>query len=144
MWNVVQQVQIRTLRKGQAIADRDAQWKLERHRERSEELEDDLRHLSIVCEAMWSILSERLGVTDEELLQRVMNMDEPSTVATPQPSGVHRCHSCGAVLPPRSKRCQMCSAQVTPAIPAARQPPSVPPAGGWDAPPPGGWDPGPR
>ena len=131
MWNVVQQVQIRGLRKGQAMADRDAHWELSRHREKAEELEDDLRHLSMVCEAMWSILSERLDVSEDELLQRVLTMDEPTTVATPQPSQVVRCGSCGAVLPPRAKACQMCSAAVTPAI--ARPTPVV-----------GRWDPGPR
>lgn len=134
MWNVVQQVQIRSLRKGQRIGDQDAQHQIARHRERVDELEDQLEHLSQVCEAMWLILSEQLGVTEQDLMHRVALAEQSRSVVDAAATAPGRCPACAATVPPRAKRCQMCG---TPAVgllppgpPPGAPPPMIPPPGG--------------
>lgn len=134
MWNVVQQVQIRSLRKGQLIGDQAAHHEINRQRENVEELQDQLEHLSLVCEAMWLILSERLGVTEQDLIQRLTLAEQSTSAVDMAAAAPGRCSQCGATVPPRAKRCQMCGAAAVGLLPAGPRadgdPPMIPPPPG--------------
>ena len=70
---------------------------------------DRLDKLTLVCMAVWSLLQERADVTDEELLERVKEIDLRDGVAdgkvTPT---VANCPNCNRVMSPRHKRCLYC------------------------------------
>ena len=75
-------------------------------------LEDRLERLSLVCMAMWSLLQDKTGVTEQELLDRVKALD----LVDGQPDGkatrtVSQCQACGRVMSPRHIACMYCGAE---------------------------------
>ena len=75
----------------------------------NEHLEDRLERLSLVCMAMWSLLQDKTGVTEQQLLERVKTLDlmdgQPDGKAT---RSVSRCQACGRVMSPRHLACMYC------------------------------------
>ncbi|BAM04214.1 hypothetical protein [Phycisphaera mikurensis] len=74
--------------------------------------DDRLDRLSLVCMAMWSLLQEKTGLTEEDLLQRVELLDlmdgEADGKATVR---VRPCPTCDRPLGPRHKKCIYCGAE---------------------------------
>ncbi len=74
--------------------------------------DDRLDRLSLVCMAMWSLLQEKTGLTEDDLLQRVELLDlmdgEADGKATVR---VQPCTSCDRPLGPRHKKCIYCGAE---------------------------------
>ena len=74
--------------------------------------DERLDRLSLVCMAMWSLLQERTGLTEEDLLARVELLDlvdgEADGKATVR---VQPCGACDRPLGPRHKRCIYCGAE---------------------------------
>ncbi len=77
------------------------------------ELHDRIDRLTLAVAAMWSLLEEQ-GMSEEQLIARIRQMDEADGVAdgkmTPQR---HDCTSCGAKVAPGLANCQFCGAEVT-------------------------------
>jgi len=76
-----------------------------------EQLEARLERTLLACEAMWSLLRERLGVTDDELAQRITDID----LSDGQLDGKVRrppatCNACGRTVSPRFPKCMYCGA----------------------------------
>ena len=72
------------------------------------ELEDSVRRLSLLCSAMWSLLKEATGLTDEKLAARIRELEgESKGPAAIRPS-TRRCPNCGKVNEDRRKRCLYC------------------------------------
>jgi hypothetical protein len=62
--------------------------------------------------AMWSILEEKLGVTEAELAERVKQIDlRDGKPDGRTPAQAVSCVSCGRVLPVRQPRCMYCGAE---------------------------------
>jgi len=79
--------------------------------DRLKALEDRLDKLLLVCMAMWSLLQERAELTEEELLEKVKEIDLRDGV----PDGkittkVAKCPKCKRVMSPRHGRCLYCGA----------------------------------
>ena len=74
-------------------------------------LEDRLDRLVLVNMAMWSLLQEKTGLTEQDLMDRVQQVD----LADGQLDGKARkpparCPDCERMMSPRHKRCLYCGA----------------------------------
>lgn len=72
-------------------------------------LEDRLDKLTLVCLAMWSLIREKTGLTEEDLVQHVTEID----LADGQADGkaakrVAKCPKCDRVMATRHKHCMYC------------------------------------
>jgi len=81
----------------------------ERARSKADSVEIRLDRALLTMEAMWTLLRERLQVTDEELAQRIVEVDESDgildgKVRRPPKS----CPHCNKTIPGRFVRCLYC------------------------------------
>jgi len=77
-----------------------------------DELEARLDRLALVTEALWTLLRERVGMTDEELIARVREVDLSDGVLdgkVKHPAST--CPGCGRTLSRRHVRCIYCGAE---------------------------------
>ena len=75
------------------------------------QLEDRMDRLVLVNMALWSLLQEKMGLTEKDLMDRVQQVD----LADGQLDGKARkplakCPDCDRVMSPRHKRCLYCGA----------------------------------
>lgn len=114
IWDIVQQVQISNLQSRATLSDTQSDIRHSVSRDRDEDLREDMERMALVIEAMWSILSERLGVTVDELAARINAIDladgRADGMRTPAP---RTCPQCAAKVPADRETCQFCGA-VTP------------------------------
>jgi hypothetical protein len=73
------------------------------------ELEARLDRTVLACEAMWTILRDKLGVTDEQLIERINDVD----LSDGQLDGKVRktpasCPSCGRTISRKFPKCMYC------------------------------------
>lgn len=72
-------------------------------------LEDRLERLSLVCMAMWSLLQDKTGVTEKDLLERVRTLDLMDGVADSKATrSVAKCEKCRRTMSNRHRRCLYC------------------------------------
>ena len=76
-----------------------------------QELQDRLDRLALICMGLWELLKERTDLTEEELLEKVRQLDlmdgrEDGKVRRK----VQRCQKCERVMSRRHKRCLYCGA----------------------------------
>jgi len=86
-----------------------------RHASRTAEtLEARVERLALVCEAMWTLLRDKAGVTEEELIDRVMTIDlsDGTLDNKAQRKHVRKCHKCKRPVGKRFDRCMYCGAPV--------------------------------
>ena len=73
------------------------------------ELESRLERTLLACEAMWTILRDKLGVTDEQLVERINEVDlsdgklDGKVRKTPV-----SCPRCGRTISPKFPKCMYC------------------------------------
>jgi hypothetical protein len=117
MWNLVQQLQIDSLRKRQSSGESRSDSLEARLRWRDAGLDDKLEHLLLVSEAMWELLSERAGVTEAELAAKILEIDArdgkvDGKHGVSEDAPLVHCASCQAVVPRGMLKCQFCGADV--------------------------------
>jgi ribosomal protein S27AE len=93
------------------VGDRTARSNAERARLDTAQLQDRVDRLSLICLAMWSLIEEKTGLTQEDLARRVEEIDLQDGL----PDGkvtrtVRKCDRCGRTLSPRHNRCMYCGA----------------------------------
>lgn len=98
---------------GSHVAAVQAGAKADRAQTAAQNLEDRLERALMTMEAMWNLLSERLGVTDEELQERMVELDLcdghlDGRVRRP----VLECAACKRRVPRRFHQCMYCGADV--------------------------------
>ena len=85
----------------------------DRAHSKADSLEMRLERALLTMEAMWTILRDRMGVTDEELAARILELDESDGMLDGK---VRRqpleCTSCSRTIPTRFARCLYCGAAV--------------------------------
>ena len=90
-----------------------AEAKAGRAQRSAEELETRFERALLTMEAMWSLLRDRMGVTDEELVERIVDIDLTDGVLDGK---VRRpaldCPQCNKKIPRRFARCMYCGADV--------------------------------
>jgi len=82
---------------------------VEEGRRQLQDLEQRLSKLTLICLALWSLVQEKTGLKEEDLLERVQQIDlldgtEDGRV-TPQ---IAKCSQCGRVMNPRHRKCIYC------------------------------------
>jgi ribosomal protein S27AE len=76
-----------------------------------EELQDRLEKLSLVSLAMWSLLQEKTGLTEQDLMDRVRAIDLADGVEDGKVTQtVSKCVKCGRTMSPRHRKCLYCGA----------------------------------
>jgi hypothetical protein len=97
--------------RAQARAD-DAAWAAKRGEDRLAALESRIDALVLASVAMWSMLEEKLGVTEPELSARMREIDLRDGKLDGKLAGmVSACPSCGRVMSVRHPRCVYCGAE---------------------------------
>ncbi len=76
-------------------------------------LESRVERMLLTCEAMWTLLRDKLGVTDEELVRRVNDLD----LSDGRLDGKVRkapvaCPSCGRAMSKKFPKCMYCGQAV--------------------------------
>jgi len=89
-----------------------AEVKAERARNDVQHVEQRLDRLVLANMALWSLLQEKTGLSEQDLLDRVQQID----LADGQTDGKARkppakCPECGRMMSPRHKRCLYCGAE---------------------------------
>jgi hypothetical protein len=109
LWDFVQQRQIRSTARTADSAQREA----ERAADELADLAATVERLSLTCRAMWELLRERAGVTDEELLDKVRELDlrdgQLDGRAAPAPLA---CSSCARANNARRRTCLYCGCEL--------------------------------
>lgn len=74
----------------------------------------DIERLLMICEALWSMIREQHGYTDEELYRRVTQIDmrDGRLDGRVAPSPPAKCPHCGHVLAKRRPVCLFCGKPV--------------------------------
>jgi hypothetical protein len=76
-------------------------------------LEARLERLALITEALWTLLRERVGMTDEQLLERIREVDLSDGVLDGKVRrGTSECPACQRVLSKRHSHCLYCGAEV--------------------------------
>jgi hypothetical protein len=87
---------------------------VERARSKADSVEQRLDRALVTMEAMWTLLRERLQVTDEELAKRIVEVDESDGILDGK---VRRppviCPHCKKTIPSHFLRCLYCGEVVT-------------------------------
>lgn len=97
----------------QAAAASQAQSSARSAQESMRHLEQRLERLTLVCEAMWSLLQEHTQLSEQDLLHRLDEMQQKhsqSNQTEPANSNEQRpaCDNCGRTLNPRHDKCLYC------------------------------------
>jgi hypothetical protein len=73
------------------------------------DLEKRTDRLGLVCQALWELLRERTGMTEDEVLQRMHEIDLRDGVEDGRISGTKvQCESCGSTCNSAAARCIYC------------------------------------
>lgn len=92
----------------EAAADQSTH-KAERAAERIEDVQERIDKLSLLNYALWSLLQERIGVTEAELLARVQELDmKDGKLDGRVSSGIINCKDCNRPLSQRHRKCLYC------------------------------------
>ena len=82
-------------------------------RRRVEELESRLDRSMLACEAMWTLLRDKLGVTDIELIDRIHEIDlSDGQLDGKVRRGAVSCPKCSRTISPRFPKCMYCGQPV--------------------------------
>src|SRR5262245_4994050 len=72
-------------------------------------LRDRLDRMALLSLAMWTLAREKLGITDQELAERVQQLDlSDGKLDGKIAPGVSECPKCHRMLSPRHNRCIYC------------------------------------
>ncbi|MHC4550933.1 MAG: hypothetical protein ACYTEZ_19435 [Planctomycetota bacterium] len=94
-------------------ADRGGSAAADRARAKADTLELRLERAFLTLEALWSLLRDRLGVTDEELGRRIVELDESDGMLDGKVRRAPtQCPGCQRTTPTRFPRCLYCGAAV--------------------------------
>ena len=77
-------------------------------------IDDRTDRLVMLCEAMWELLSETTDLTEEDLQDRFIEIDERDGRKNFRRQRVAHGCECGAKVPPVRVSCQFCGAPSTP------------------------------
>ena len=108
LWDLYQQAQIRNLQRRNVMADTVDAYRHATHKVKTEALEERLDHLTVVCEALWTLLHEKLGLSDEQLVAAVAKLLEEHAAEETVGSVPERCPGCNAALNRDLDHCQFC------------------------------------
>ena len=83
---------------------------LEGLRDRNEQLERRLEKLSLVCQALWTLVRDKTGVNDDDLARRIQELDLRDGRLDGKAAQAVVCGACGRHYSKRRTRCLYCEA----------------------------------
>jgi ribosomal protein S27AE len=118
LWDLYQERRINDAQEGANFAAR----KATDFQERVRGLEDRLDRMLLQNMAMWSLLRDAMGVTDQDLINRVQQLDLADGVADGKVTrgGPTTCPRCQRTFSPRHRRCLYCGQEVSATTPFDR------------------------
>jgi hypothetical protein len=109
IWDLFQQHQI--LETGDQV--RDAQQKVTSTQGDLADLTDRVERLSLVCQAMWELLSQHTKITNNELMRKVVEVDtRDGRVDGKIAPRVIQCPKCKNNVNTRHPRCVVCGSTI--------------------------------
>jgi hypothetical protein len=109
MWDMHQ---IDRLAEAQSDASR-AKDEVATYKNRIRDLEFSLNRMALVSQAMWELLSSRLGIAESELLARMSEIDLRDGVADGRMTAkVTNCSDCGRPVNTKRARCIYCGTAI--------------------------------
>ena len=112
LWDLHQQRRINDV-EGKAA---DASRRVTDYQQRVREVEDHIDRLALVNQAVWALVKDRLGLTEDMLMKKMREIDLLDGVedgkVTRRPND---CPSCQRPLSQRHKRCMYCGHEIKPA-----------------------------
>ena len=109
IWNVVQQCQINKLNKTFGAAKDVVAQDQAGMQSAVGQVEERLDHLALICRAMFEILKEKGGVSDQDLVRKIAEVDLRDGQADGKMTAKAKpCPSCGSMMSPRFNRCLFC------------------------------------
>jgi hypothetical protein len=73
------------------------------------EAENDLARMKLACAAVWELVKEKIGLTEDDLIAKMAILDAKDGVADGKLTrGVRKCASCGRTLPAKQYKCMYC------------------------------------
>ena len=109
-WNIFQSLQIRST---QTVAD-DASYKSRRNEKDIALLEEKIDALSLACHAMWELLKEKNGVTNELLDSKIQELDlKDGKLDGKLALNIKNCPECGHKINKRHTNCFYCGADIS-------------------------------
>jgi len=76
-------------------------------------LEENLAKALMICEALWELLSERTGATQEELQAKLRDVDlRDGKLDGKNQRAARDCPACGRTVGPRRTLCMYCGHQI--------------------------------
>jgi hypothetical protein len=80
---------------------------------RANDAERRIDQLTLICCAMWDLLREKTGLTEQDLIERVALWDAKDGTADGKLSrGPTKCAKCNRTVLPRHQKCMYCGAAV--------------------------------
>ncbi len=102
---------MRNASQAEATAARSAS-KASQAQRRVAEMDGRLERLTLLCTAMWELLSERFEITDEDLAEKVYEVDmRDGRLDGKVGKEIKKCGNCGRTMNPRHASCLYCGAQ---------------------------------
>jgi hypothetical protein len=81
--------------------------------DRMRELEFTVNRMALACQAMWELLRARSGITDDELLAKMHEVDLRDGIEDGRmTTKIIHCAKCGRPSNTRNARCMYCGAQL--------------------------------
>ena len=109
LWNVIQEVEIQQLRSDRVLAETNEAGRDVTLTERAYQAEDRFEKLLLVTAAMWELLAERTGLTEADLTQRIIEIDERDGHRDDRRITLaRRCSACGAAVARDRATCLFC------------------------------------
>ena len=83
-----------------------------RAQNKASELEARCDRLALLCEAMWTLLRDNLKLTDEQLIDRINQIDltDGKLDGKASKDGVLKCHQCHRAVSKKFSKCMYCGA----------------------------------
>lgn len=112
MFDMVQHRQIRNTRSQVNSVQTEMEIKAKRIDSEVDMLEERLEKMRTLCEAMWQLVCETTGLTDEHLAYRLYELDSADGRRDGKKQLIaSTCSACSAKINPRLKACQFCGVE---------------------------------
>lgn len=112
LWDIYQELQIRDTQAQVRSSDELHTSRAARTQDRVDRNEDRFERLLLITEAVWELASEKLGITEAELVARIRAIDTRGTGEADGRRGVTiaRCTACDAAIEKGRATCAFCGA----------------------------------
>ena len=75
-------------------------------------IEERVDKLILVCTSLWELLKERTDLSEEDLMNKVREVDLRDGTADGKITvGLQKCHKCERTMSPKHRRCLYCGAE---------------------------------